>query len=206
MNALKRYTRTLLYSVGFLGAALVAGCGGGDQGRDPILGLPAAVPVTLTSIAVTPQAPTLQIGAARALLVTATYSDSTTANVTSASTFVSAAPAIATVSGSGVVSGVAAGSSTVTASYQGLNAGTNVTVVAATLTSIAVTPATATIGVNTTQQFIAIATYADNSTGNITSSALWTSSNTAVATVLSTGVATGLSAGTTTITASSASK
>ena len=164
------------------------------------------MPVTLTSIAVTPQAPTLQIGAARALLVTATYSDSTTANVTSASTFVSAAPAIATVSGSGVVSGVAAGSSTVTASYQGLSAGTNATVVAVTLTSIAVTPATATIGVNTTQQFIAIATYADNSTGNITSSALWTSSNTAVATVLPTGVATGLSAGTTIITASSASK
>ena len=52
MNALKRYSRTLFCAVGFLAAALVAGCGGGgDQGRDPILGLPAA---DLVSVAVTP--------------------------------------------------------------------------------------------------------------------------------------------------------
>jgi uncharacterized protein YjdB len=165
-----------------------------------------AVPATLLSIAVTPQAPTLQVGASRALVVTATYSDNSTAIVTSASTYASAAPAFAKVAGFGVVSGVAVGTSTVTASYKGKNANTTVNVVAATLSSIAVVPATATIGVNTSQQFDAIATYADNSTGNITSTSVWTSSNTAVATVLPSGVANGLMAGITTITATSGGK
>jgi uncharacterized protein YjdB len=164
------------------------------------------VPVTLLSIAVTPPTSTLQIGATRGLAVTATYSDNTTADVTSASDYVSATPAVATVAGFGVITGVAAGSSTITASYKGLNASASATVVAATLTGIAVTPATASIGATASQQFIATATYSDNSTGNITSTAPWTSSNTVVATVLNTGVATGLTAGTTTITATSGGK
>ncbi|MDB5936378.1 MAG: hypothetical protein JWQ01_3722, partial [Massilia sp.] len=63
-----------------------------------------------------------------------------------------------------------------------------------------------TIGATASQQFTATATYSDNSTGNITSSAAWTSSNTPVAVVLNTGVATGLTAGTTTITATSGGK
>jgi uncharacterized protein YjdB len=172
----------------------------------PIVIPPTPVPVTLVSLAVTPQTATLQIGASRGLLVTATYSDNTTADVTGASTYVSATPAVATVASSGVIMGVAAGSSTITASYKGLNASASANVVAATLTSIAVTPATATIGATASQQFTATATYSDNSTGNITSSAVWTSSNTPVAVVLNTGVATGLTAGTTTITATSGGK
>jgi uncharacterized protein YjdB len=175
----------------------------------PVVTPPLPVPVTLVSIAVTPQTSSLQIGATRGLLVTATYSDNTTADVTSASTYVSAAPAFVTLVGpgvnAGVVKGVAAGSSTITASYNGLNANATVTVVAATLTKIVVTPATASVGVTASQQFIATATYSDSSTGNITSSVLWTSSNTLVANVLPTGVATGLTAGTTTITATATS-
>jgi uncharacterized protein YjdB len=169
-----------------------------------IPGVPA--PVTLSSIAVTPQAPSLQIGATLPLVVTATYSDNTSAIVTSASTYSSAAAANVAVAGSGAITGVAAGTSLITASYNGKSASTNATVFAATLTGIAVTPATASIPVTGKQQFIATATYSDNSTGNITSTALWTSSNTAVATVLNTGVATGLAAGTTTISATSGVK
>jgi uncharacterized protein YjdB len=169
-----------------------------------IPGVPA--PVTLSSIAVTPQAPSLQIGATLPLVVTATYSDNTSAIVTSASTYSSAAAANVAVAGSGAITGVAAGTSLITASYNGKSASTTATVFAATLTGIAVTPATASIPVTGKQQFIATATYSDNSTGNITSTALWTSSNTAVATVLNTGVATGLAAGATTISATSGVK
>ena len=164
------------------------------------------VPVTLSSIALTPQAPSLQIGATLPLVVTATYSDNTTAIVTSASTFSSAATANVAVAASGAISGVAAGTSLITASYNGKSATTNATVFAATLTSIAVTPATASIPVTGTQQFIATATYSDNSTGNVTATVAWTSSNTLVATVLNTGVATGLTAGTTNIIATSGLK
>jgi hypothetical protein len=79
------------------------------------------------------------------------------------------------------------------------------------LSSISVTPANAGIynvaggdGAVTTQQFTAIGTYANGATNNLTN-AVWTSSNTSIATVSSTGLAkaTGTAAGTLTITASS---
>src|SRR5438067_11638359 len=61
MNTLKHYKKLLFCAAGFLTAALVAGCGGGgDQGRDPVLGVGAA---TLTSVAVTPNVATVALGA-----------------------------------------------------------------------------------------------------------------------------------------------
>jgi hypothetical protein len=71
-----------------------------------------------------------------------------------------------------------------------------------TLTSITVTPSTATIIVSGTQQFVATGHYSDGSSATITNTATWSSSNTPVATVGgSTGLATGVSAGSATITA-----
>ena len=72
---------------------------------------------------------------------------------------------------------------------------------AATLNSIAVTPANPTIQAGATQQFTATGTYSDNSTKDITSQATWASSNTAVATISPAGLASGVSAGATTISA-----
>jgi uncharacterized protein YjdB len=290
MNALQRYSRTLFCSVGFIVTALVAGCGGGDQSRDPILGLPAATlvslavtpatasvaigatqqlvatasysdgssrdvsalaawtsatpaaatvnaasglaagvsagssvitaaysgksasatltvrPATLVSIAVAPQAPSLLIGSTRQLAVTATYSNGTTTDVTATSAFVSASAANVAVGGSGLLTGVAAGTSVITATFGGQNATTTATVTAATLSSISVTPATATVAIAGQQQFVAVGTYSDNSTAIITNSVAWTSGNTTIATVLNAGVATGVSAGVTSITATSGLK
>lgn len=158
-------------------------------------------PVTLLSIAVNPQAPSLLIGATRQLAVTATYSDGTTADVTAMSTFVSATPANVTVGASGLLTGVAAGTSVITATFGVQKASTTATVSTATLSSIAVTPAAATVAVAGKQQFVATGTYSDNSSAIITNSVAWTSANNAIATVLNTGVATGVSAGSTTITA-----
>ncbi|MFY9730445.1 MAG: choice-of-anchor L domain-containing protein [Candidatus Acidiferrales bacterium] len=76
------------------------------------------------------------------------------------------------------------------------------TAAAPTLVSIAVTPATATIGINATQQFTATGTFSDNSTKDVTTQSAWTSSNTATATVgAATGLATGVAGGTVAITA-----
>jgi uncharacterized protein YjdB len=163
-------------------------------------------PVTLLSIALAPQAPSLLIGATRQLAVTATYSNATTADVTAASTFVSATPANVTVGASGLLTGIAAGTSVITASFGTQNASTTATVGAATLSSIAVTPATASVAIGGTQQYVATGTYSDNSTAIITNSVAWTSANIAVATVLNTGVATGVTPGSTTITATSGLK
>ena len=80
---------------------------------------------------------------------------------------------------------------------------------AATLLSIAVTPANPSVAAGQTQQFTATGTYSDGSTQNLTTTATWTSSNTAVATVSNAsgtqGLATSLTQGTATITATSGS-
>jgi uncharacterized protein YjdB len=70
------------------------------------------------------------------------------------------------------------------------------------VTSIAVTPASPSITVGNTQQFTATATYYDTTTADITTSCVWTSSSTGIATIGdNTGLATGVTAGSTTITA-----
>ena len=158
-------------------------------------------PATLLSIAVTPQNPIIPVAATRQLAVIATYSDNSSADVTASSTFVAVTPAFASVASNGLVTGVAAGSSVMNVSFSGKAASTTVTVPALTLSSIAVTPATASIAVGGTQQFVATATYSDNSNAIITNSATWTSGTVATATVLNTGIATGSTAGTSTITA-----
>ena len=55
---------------------------------------------------------------------------------------------------------------------------------------------------NTKQQYIAMGTYADGTTSDITSKVTWSSSDTAIATISSTGLVTALADGTTTITGS----
>ena len=187
------------------GAATITATSGSLSGN-AVLTVTAVVvppPVVLVSIAVTPQNPTVLIAATRQLAVIATYSDSSTVDVTAGSAFVSATPASASVASGGLVTGVSAGTSVMTASFNGKNASTTVTVPAATLVSIAVTPATASIAVGGVQQFVATATYSDNSNAIITNSATWTSGTIASATVLNTGIATGITAGTSTITATS---
>lgn len=71
----------------------------------------------------------------------------------------------------------------------------------AALTSIAVTPASPSIAIGTSQQFIATGTYADNSTQVITDSVAWTSSSMNNATISKAGLATAVASGTTSITA-----
>ncbi len=72
----------------------------------------------LSSIDVSPATKSLTVGQIGALTATATFDDSTTQDVTSLATWTSSATSKATVA-SGYVTGVAAGSATVTASYLG---------------------------------------------------------------------------------------
>lgn len=71
-----------------------------------------------------------------------------------------------------------------------------------TLQSIQVTPGTPSLPLGVSQQFKATGKYSDNSSRDVTSSATWSSSNTAAATISSSGMATAQGLGSTTITAS----
>ncbi len=80
------------------------------------------------------------------------------------------------------------------------------TVTAATLQSIAVTPSNPSIVRGTTQQFTATGTYSDASTQNITTTVAWASATTSVATIgANTGLATGAGVGTSQISATQGS-
>ena len=81
----------------------------------------------------------------------------------------------------------------------GTNFPLNVSVL--TPTSIAITPINNTINVSGAQQYIAIGSYANNSTADITAAVRWNSSNNLIATIANGGLATGQSPGSTAITA-----
>ena len=112
--------------------------------------------------------------------------------------------AVASVSSTGLVTGVSVGAAVVSASIGGFLGTSNITVqTSITLgpSSVAVSPGSATVGIGRTAQFTATAT---DSTGNTypNTNAVWKSSNTAIVTIDSTGLATGISAGVATISGS----
>jgi uncharacterized protein YjdB len=134
---------------------------------------------------------------------TGTFSDGSSKDMTSLVTWSSSDAAIASIDGNGLAAGVLSGSVTITAksgSVQG-TASLSVTVAAANLTSISVTPAASSIPVNTTQQFVATGSYSDGSSRDLSALVTWASSATAVATIDVNGVASGVAAGPATISA-----
>ena len=158
---------------------------------------------SLASITITPVAFTIASGQSKQLSALGVYSDGTSQDVTSQVTWNALSSSYATVSSSGLVTGVAAGSSTITATMGSKSGSAVATVTSALLTSIVVTPATASIATGQTQAFTASGIFSDGSTTDITNSVTWSSNATNFATVDQTGLATGVSAGAATISASS---
>jgi uncharacterized protein YjdB len=120
-------------------------------------------------------------------------------------TWTTGAPGLATVSSSGLVTGVSPGEPVIFASVEGVVASVMVTVRPIPVAAVVVTPAASDIFVGRTVQLSATTRDMD---GNVLTGRPvgWTSSNTAVATVNSSGLVTAVAAGTATITASSEGK
>jgi len=109
---------------------------------------------------------------------------------------------VATVSTSGLVRGVSAGSANITATSEGRNGSATVTVISVPTASVTVSLTSSTIAVGSTTQATATARDAN---GNVLigKAMTWSSDNTSVATVSTAGVVTGVSTGTANITAAS---
>jgi len=145
----------------------------------------------------------------QAFVATAIYTDYTTANVTASADWSSSNAAVAVISDSGATigraTGLAVGTTTITAAFGGTSASTTLTVASKKVTTIQVTPTTPTAHLGINQSFVATAVYDDSSTSTVTGSATWTSSDNTVATVGtaggSAGVATPIKAGKPTVTA-----
>src|SRR5213596_4707 len=118
-------------------------------------------------------------------------------------TWQSSTSAIASVNGSGLVSGVAAGGPvTMTATSEGQSGTASVTVTLAPVAAVTVTPSSGTVAIGRTVQLTA--TPRDASGNPLTGRAIgWSSSDNTIATVNSSGLVTGVVAGAVTITATS---
>jgi hypothetical protein len=165
---------------------------------------------TLVSIEVSPAAPSVANGSTRQFAATGLYTDNSTQDLTTQVTWTSSDEAVAMVSNSagsnGLATTAATGSTTVSATSGAVTGETTLTVSAATLVSIEVSPVNASISNGSTQQFTATGLYTDNSTQDVTAQVTWASSDGAVAPVSnaagSNGLATTAGEGSTTVSAS----
>ena len=186
------------------GTANIAATSEGKSGQ-------AAITVSLVpvaSVTVTPNAPTVKVGATATLAAT-TKDDQGNVLAGRAVAWSSSAPAIATVdAASGVVTGVAAGTTTITATSEGKTGSTTATVSAAVnaVNQILLAPVLDTVEAFSSEM---IARVLKDANGNVlTGRAIqWTSSNPGVATIdPTTGMLTGVDRGTVTVTATSEGK
>ncbi len=149
----------------------------------------------LVGIDVTPAAPSLSVGLTRQLVATGRFSDTTTQVLTSQVTWASATAANVTVDNAGLATAVAVGSSVVSAAMSGVMGTTTVTVTAAQLASIEVTPAAPGIAKGLTQQFTATGTFTDATTQNLTASVTWATNDGSVLSITDGGLATAVAVG-----------
>jgi|HubBroStandDraft_6_1064221.scaffolds.fasta_scaffold00332_12 Flp pilus assembly secretin CpaC len=179
-----------------------------QSGTKPIVSNNASLTVTsaatLRSITVTPVSSTIAVNTKQQFVATGKYSDGSSKNITTQVTWISSNNLFATIdSALGIASGVAPGTTQITATLAGIiSQPVPLTVTSATLQSIAISPAAASIAIGNRTQFTALGTFNDTTTQDLTSQVTWASATQAVGIINSGGSATGLSAGATQISAS----
>jgi len=158
---------------------------------------------TYESLSVSPGSPTLPQGKTLQFFAKATYPSGSTVDVSDQAAWSVSDTSIATIDAStGLVTAVAEGQVTVSATFSGLSSSATLTVSEPAVISVSVDPPSATSVQGQSQAFTATAVYSDGSTADVSSSATWKSSDTSVATVDSSGVGTGVGVGSVTVTAS----
>jgi len=150
--------------------------------------------VAVTGVSVSPTTVTVGLGSTQQLNATIAPANATNQNLT----WTSSNTAVATVNASGLVTAVAAGTTTITVKTVDGNkiATSAITVASIPVSSVSVTPTTANLYAGNTQQLSATVSPTNATNKNVT----WSSGNNAVATVNSSGLVTAVSAGTATIT------
>lgn len=160
----------------------------------------------ITSISVSPTNANIPLGISQPYAAAGTFSDGSVQDVTGVVAWKSSATGVASITVSGLATGLNIGTSSISATLGTVSGSAPLTVNAANLASLAITPANGTIAQGTTVQLTATGTFNDGGTRNLTHQAAWSSSDTTVATIGGTGIATGqprtgLGPGTTMITA-----
>lgn len=160
---------------------------------------------TLTSLSLTPAKATVPAGAQQSYQLFGLYSDGSSRDLTNNASWQSSNSDLATIDNQGRASTLKAGEVTIIATYQGMTNNAQLTITAAQLTHITVTPTTLAVAVGHQAEFSAIAYYSDFTSHNISDIAIWSSDDNTVAKVnigSNGGLTTGMSVGSATITAS----
>jgi trimeric autotransporter adhesin len=155
---------------------------------------------TISSISVTPVAALLTPATSVNCVATGTFSDGSTQVITDFVHWTSSASTVASVGPGGDVTAHSAGTAIINAQFGSVNGDSTITVDSSQLTSLQISPPTASIAQQTGVTFEAIGTFADGRVQDLTTFVLWTSSAPSVATI-NTGRASGLEPGTATIVA-----
>src|SRR6266581_3274303 len=165
-----------------------------------------AVTVPVASVTVSPASASVPVG--QTVQLAATPKDANGNPLTGRTvTWASSNSAVGTVNGSGLVTGVVAGSTTITATSEGQSGTSAVTVTAAPVpvASVTVSPATASVFVGQTTQLTATPKDANGNT--LTGRTItWASSPSSIAGVNGSGLVAGVAVGSATITATSEGK
>jgi len=168
---------------------------------------------TLVSLSVAPLDQLVPAGYSLAYQAIGTYSDGSTRDLSSQVLWASSNSGAATISNSagseGRVTGIAAGTTTVSATLPGANATSFLTVTVETLNSIVVEPASVTLGVKGTQQMTATGYFSAGSVMDLTTQVKWQVTPRSVGSIgnsTSKGIVTGKRIGHATVRASKGNK
>lgn len=162
-------------------------------------------PAMLVSLAVSPVMVNVPSGLTQQLSARGTFSDGSQRDVTAQVTWVSSAPAVASVSNAagteGLLSALALGTASVTASAGLVSASLSVQVGAAALQRLDVTAPATSLAAGRSQQLTATGVYSDGSTQDLTSTVTWGPAIGTVLRVSPAGVMSAVGVGTTDATA-----
>lgn len=172
------------------------GAAGGPQTSNPL---------TLKALTVSPATSAVVLGTGQQFKVIGHYSDGSQRDLTQTATWSCVQPAIATISAPGMAVTKQAGTATITAASGLVSGSATLTVSAPSLVSLSLSPANASVPKGDTQQFVVTGTFNNQSTQDITATALWSASAGPVASINGDGLATARSVGTATITVTSGS-
>ncbi|MEP0203333.1 MAG: Ig-like domain-containing protein [Halioglobus sp.] len=146
----------------------------------------------LVSLTVSPSSATISVGTSASYTAIGAYSDGSSENVTRDASWATGDRLIADITGTGdtvQVKGFSEGQTSVTATLSGASASGTVIVDGALPTSLLIQPVAPALTVDSTWLYSAIATYADNSTQDVTDASNWQSDNPGVAVVSNDGIA-----------------
>jgi hypothetical protein len=158
---------------------------------------------TLVSVSVVPAGNVYSTSAGSTLQLSAFahYNDGTSSDVTSSAAWTSSATSVASISGAGLLTPIAAGSVNVQASYDEMTGSANVSVTD-NLVSLSISTGANAVNVGGSLQLTVMGTYQDGKPPRPVSGISWISSATNLASVNNAGLVAGLKGGTVTVTAS----